>query len=362
MISSKYIEYLRNRYSKDTKILVAMSGGVDSSVTATLLHAAGFEIIGVTLQLYRSNDIAKGKTCCAGRDIKDAQIIAQQKGFKHYILDYTEYFKAKVIDDFVDSYENGETPIPCGRCNQYIKFGYLLDFCKKINFDLLVTGHYVKKEDNKLYKGQDLSKDQSYFLALTTKEQLKQIDFPLANIEKTTVRKIAEEFNLKIANKQESMDICFIPDGNYKNFLKKIRPEMFKEGEIFDRNDNFLGMHSGLANYTIGQRKGLNLANGPWYVNQLIVEKNQLIVGKMEDFKSKKCKIKELSLLINKEYLSDNIEIKIRSTSKIYHGKVDIKKNEVTFFEENLTLCKGQICAFYDQNQLLGGGIIDDII
>lgn len=362
MIADQYIEALKKKYSSDKKILVAMSGGVDSSVTALLLNRAGFKIVGVTLQLYRSAIINKSKTCCSGKDIKDAQNVACTEGFDHYVLDYTSYFKEKVIDDFVDSYQKGSTPIPCGRCNQYIKFGYLLDFCKKIGFDLLVTGHYVIKKGICLYKSPDLLKDQSYFLALTTKEQLKYIDFPLSFLKKTEVRLIAEEFGLKVANKQESMDICFIPDGNYKRFLKQIRPEMFKKGLILNKKGVVLGEHNGLVNYTIGQRKGLNLSNGPWYVVKLNVEDNSVIVGKKSDFIFNKCKIQEVSLLVDSSYFDKSVEIKVRSASEIYLGYVNLNLNIIEFLDNNIVLCKGQICAFYSDNLLLGGAIISDII
>lgn len=355
----EYINLIKNKYPKNSKIVIAMSGGLDSSVTAALIKRAGFETIGITLQLYRSKDIAKEKTCCAGKDIKDAQNVAYNEGFQHYVLDYTTYFKDNVIDDFVDSYEKGETPIPCGRCNQYIKFGYLLDFCKKIEADLLVTGHYALKKNNKLYKSLDKKKDQTYFLALTTPEQIKYIDFPLATIEKNTVRKLAEELNLKVANKQESMDICFIPDGNYKNFLFKLRPEMFKNGDIIDTKNNILGTHNGLANYTIGQRKGIKLSNGPWYVKKLNIETNQLVVGKFEELSTLKCTLEEVVLHENNEYFKNKeLLIKTRSTSIETPGEFNPLNNEITFYTNQPTVCKGQICAFYNKNQLIGGGII----
>lgn len=357
-----YIEYFQKIYPKNSKIVVAMSGGLDSSVTATLIKRAGFETIGITLQLYRSGNITKSKTCCAGKDIKDAQDVAFHEDFKHYVLDYTEKFKESVIDDFVDSYEQGSTPIPCGRCNQYVKFGYLLDFCKTLNADFLVTGHYVKKINNELHRSKDKFKDQSYFLALTTLDQIKMIDFPLSNIEKTEVRKIAAELNLVVATKHESMDICFIPDGNYKAFLKNIRPEMFIKGPIKSMNNELLGEHEGLAGYTIGQRKNLNLNNGPWYVKRLDTFNNTLIVCKKEDLKEQIFFVDEINLLVDPSFFESNeIEIQIRARQIPSFGRFYVEEKKVIFNVPQDAICKGQICAFYLNDRLLGGSIITDI-
>lgn len=357
----KHIESLKKKYKKNSKIVVAMSGGVDSSVTAALLHRAGFEVIGITLQLYRNgNTNTKFKTCCSGKDIKDAQNVALKEGFKHYILDYTTKFQEKVIDDFVNSYEKGITPVPCGRCNQYIKFGYLLEFSKTIKADILVTGHYVKKENNKLFRSHDKLKDQSYFLALTTPEQIQYIDFPLADINKTDVKLIAKEIGLIVANKAESMDICFIPDGDYKSFLKKIRPEMFQKGPILSTNQEKLGEHNGLACYTVGQRKGLNLNNGPWYVKKLDPPNNTLIVCSQKELLETSFSISEVNLLISpKEFENKEIYIQIRAKQQPALGMYNPTTRIATFFSPQPSICKGQICALYDQDQLLGGGIIE---
>ena len=373
------VAYIKNLFKPGSKIVVAMSGGIDSSFTAAIIKRAGFETIGVTLQLYRSPAIARGKTCCAGKDIQDAKNVANAENFPHYVLDYTALFKQKVIDNFIDTYEAGQTPIPCGRCNQYVKFGYMLDFAKSIEADYLVTGHYAQKmivrdklathdsatagqcnEEHMLLRGEDKHKDQSYFLALTTIEQLKMLHFPLAKIPKTLVRKFAAEIGLSVAKKPESMDICFIPDGDYRGFLKRLRPEMFKAGNIVSTCGDVLGKHEGLAIFTIGQRKNLGLNGGPWYVLELQTDSNTLLVGKENDLKKEKFLVAEINLLVQSEYFADReIEIQIRARHKPAVGKFDPATNIVSFASAQQAITPGQICAFYEGERLLGGAIID---
>lgn len=358
----QYISYIKTLFPEKSKIVVAMSGGVDSSLTAALIKRAGFETIGVTLELYKSN-VTKGKTCCAGVDIQDAKSVAAAENFPHYVLDYTEIFKEKVIDNFVKTYEEGKTPIPCGRCNQYIKFGHMLDFCKKIEADFLVTGHYIEKKQDKngkeaLFRSKDKNKDQSYFLALTTTEQMKMLNFPLATIEKTIVKELSAEINLVTAKKRESQDICFIPDGDYKKFLYKLRPEMFTPGEIKTRNGEVLGKHTGLAEYTVGQRKNLKLSNGPWYVLELNMSENALIIGKFEELEETAFEVEEVNLLVEESYFTKQIEVQVRARATPSLATFDPKTNIVKLKEKQCAIAPGQICAFYDEDQLIGGSII----
>ena len=362
---NEYINHVSKLFKPGSRIIVAMSGGVDSSVSAALIKRAGFEVIGITLQLYRSEGVSKGKTCCAGVDIQDASQVAEQEGFKHYVLDYAKIFKEKVIDDFVNTYESGSTPIPCGRCNQFIKFGDLLDFCQTLDADYLVTGHYIDKknigDDFEVFRSKDLTKDQSYFLALTSKKQFGILNFPLAGIEKDIVKKLALELELKVAKKPESQDICFIPDGDYKGFLKKLRPEMFQVGNIFSKEGKELGVHEGLAAYTVGQRKGLNLNDGPWYVLKLDTDSNSLIVGKLEDLDVQSFKVQEINLLVEPDFFKNKeILIQVRARNKAVEGVFDYEKKEVRFMVPQSGIAPGQICAFYEDDKLLGGGIIKE--
>jgi tRNA-specific 2-thiouridylase len=360
----QYIEQVKKIFKPNSKVVVAMSGGVDSSLTAALIKRAGFETIGITLQLYKSENIAKGKTCCAGKDIQDAKNVAHAENFPHYVLDYTTLFKKQVIDDFVDTYSKGETPIPCGRCNQYIKFGHMLEFVESIDADYLVTGHYVEKdEQGNIMRSEDKFKDQSYFLALTTAQAFEKLQFPLAKIEKKIVKQMAAEIGLVTANKSESMDICFIPDGDYRAFLHKQRPEMFIKGKIADSDGNELGDHTGLANYTVGQRKNLNLSNGPWYVQKIDTNSNTVIVARHDQIKHAQFKVDETNLLVSPEYFKNNeILIQIRARIEPAIGRFDPSTNIVSFNTSQLAIAPGQICAFYDNNRLLGGSIIKHLL
>jgi len=247
---------------KDTKIVVAMSGGVDSSTVAGLMKKEGYNVIGVTLKLYDDAKPSKeSRQCCAGQDILDAKRVSQKLNIDHRILYYQKKFKESVIDSFVDSYIAGETPIPCVQCNQTVKFKDLYSYAKELKADALVTGHYVtriqKNGNAELYRASDLLRDQSYFLFATTQEQLNFLRFPLGNLKKDETRKIASDLKLNVANKPDSQDICFVPNGDYTSVIKKYKPKSFKQGDIFNVKGKVIGKHDGIINFTIGQRKGI---------------------------------------------------------------------------------------------------------
>ena len=264
---------------KDTKVVVAMSGGVDSSTVAALMKKEGYNTVGITLKLYDDAKPSKeSRQCCAGQDILDAKRVSQQLDIDHKLLYYQKKFKKDVIDTFVKSYAMGETPIPCVQCNQTVKFRDLYSYAKELKADALITGHYVnrvKKNGNaEMYRATDLTKDQSYFLFSTTQEQLNFLRFPLGSITKGTTRKIATELNLNIADKPDSQDICFVPNGDYASIIRKFRPESFKPGDILDIKNKKIGEHEGIINFTIGQRKGIGISDKkPLYVVNINAEK-----------------------------------------------------------------------------------------
>tara|TARA_B110000196_G_scaffold251904_1_gene221435 strand:+ start:54 stop:1169 length:1116 start_codon:yes stop_codon:yes gene_type:complete len=356
---------------KDTLVVVAMSGGVDSSTVAAMMKTEGYNVIGITLKLYNdTKETAKSKQCCAGQDIMDAKRVANKLKIEHKILYYQTKFKEGVIDNFIDSYLNGETPIPCVQCNQTVKFTDLFQEAKSLNADALVTGHYVKSitedKNTEMYRGVDLNRDQSYFLFNTTKEQLNFLRFPLGNLLKDETRKIARKLNLNVADKPDSQDICFVPNGDYASVIEKFRPNSFNKGNIKNMEGKVIGVHDGIINYTIGQRKGIKISEkNPLYVIKIIADTNEIIVGSKEHLIKTKINLKDLNIITNdKKDFEKELFVKVRSTGKLIKAKIDIKDTSanVDLLEEEQGIAPGQACVFYSKNNLgykvLGGGWI----
>ena len=355
---------------KNTKVVVAMSGGVDSSVVAGLMKEEGYDVTGVTLKLYNDSKTSKeSRQCCAGQDILDAKRVSEHLGINHKILFYQKKFKEEVIDSFIDSYVAGETPIPCIQCNQTVKFRDLFKYAKELNADALITGHYVKRLQNNgkasMYRAKDSNRDQSYFLFSTTQEQLDYLRFPLGEIEKEETRNIANKLNLNVADKPDSQDICFVPNGDYSSVIKKFRPESFKAGDIIDLSGKKLGEHEGIINYTIGQRRGIKISStDPLYVINIDAENNQIIVGSKESLIVQDIELRDLNILGYEKEFSKQISIKVRSTGRLLKAKVNIKNKfaTVNIIDGEAGISPGQACVFYSMDdvgeKLLGGGWI----
>ena len=359
-----------NKPKKDTKVVVAMSGGVDSSVVAALMKQEGYDVTGITLKLYDDTKQSKeGRQCCAGQDILDAKRVSENININHKILFYQKKFKTEVIDSFIDSYAAGETPIPCVQCNQTVKFRDLFKYAKELKADALVTGHYVSRikvnSHANMYRAKDQNRDQSYFLFSTTQEQLDYLRFPLGEIDKSETRLIAEKLKLNVATKPDSQDICFVPNGDYASVIKKFRPESFKSGKILDIDGREIGDHEGIINYTIGQRKGIKIAsNNPLYVVNIDADKNTIIVGNKECLEVKQIKLRDLNILGSKKEFNEIINIKVRSTGRLLKAKIKFLDNsaDVEILDKETGISPGQACVFYSKDdlgdKLLGGGWI----
>ena len=351
------------------RVVVAMSGGVDSSVTAALLKREGYDVVGITLQLYDHGAAARKKgACCAGQDIYDARRVAERLSIPHYVLDYEARFRARVMEDFAASYAKGLTPIPCIRCNERVKFADLLETAKDLRADALATGHYVRRtvgpNGPELHRAADSARDQSYFLFRTSREQLAFLRFPLGDLPKDDVRTLARELELPVADKPDSQDICFVPDGNYAGLVEKLRPDAAAPGEIVDPNGRVLGQHEGVAHFTVGQRKRLGLSGNaePLFVVAIDAAAGRVVVGPRESLRVRSVELDEVNWLAPEAEALDCV-VKVRSMRPPVPAHVRAGPDgraTVSLAADESAVAPGQACVFYEASgtRVLGGGWI----
>ena len=354
------------------KVAVAMSGGVDSSVVAAILSNQGYQVFGLTMQLYNNQEKKSSKSCCAGQDIYDAKYVADKIGIPHYVLDYEKKFHDQVISPFIESYKSGETPIPCILCNQTVKFSDLIRASREIGADFLATGHYIQKiiKDNqvRMYRAKDKSKDQSYFLFSTTINQLEYLSFPLGEYNKEQTRELALKYDLSVADKPDSQDICFVTNGKYKDFIEKQENESSNKGKIVNIYGEEVGHHSGIENFTVGQRRGIGVGGlkDPLYVVAIDRNKNTIIVGPKHATAKNQISLRNVNWLIDKGSVlggSFDIDVKVRNTQEPISASIRSDSNtgkiKVYFDEPLFGVSPGQACVFYKGDRVLGGGWIE---